>query len=132
MTPAYWAILVVFAMILVSRSFGIVGQFRLPGGFNYAASRDQQAQLQGIARRAQAAHLNGIEGFAPFAVAVMMALKLGAIQTTVDLLAIAYAAGRVLYVLAYLADLNPWRTVIWLVGMGCNIALFVVAVKAGL
>jgi uncharacterized MAPEG superfamily protein len=132
MTPAYWAIIIAFLMILIPRGFAIVGQFRLPGGFNYSASRDQQAQLKGIARRGQAAHLNSIEGFAPFAFSVMMALELGAPQTTVDQLAMAYAIGRVLFVFAYLADLNPWRTVIWLCAMGCNIALFVVAVKASL
>ncbi|MBL0924000.1 MAG: MAPEG family protein [Sphingomonadaceae bacterium] len=132
MTPAYWSIVIAFGMILIPRGFAIVGQYRLPGGFNYGASRDQQADLSGIARRGQAAHLNGIEGFAPFAVAVWMALELGANAQIIDQLALAYGASRILFVIAYLADLNPWRTLIWLAGIGCNIALFVVAVKAGL
>jgi uncharacterized MAPEG superfamily protein len=132
MTPAYWSIIIAFAMILIPHGFGIAGQFGLPGGFDYGASRDQQAQLSGTARRGQAAHLNGIEGFAPFVVAIMMALQLGADAVTVNQLAMAYAASRILFVIAYLANLNPWRTAIWLCGMGCNIALFVVAVGAGL
>lgn len=132
MTAAYWAIIIAFVMILVPRGFGIAGQWRLPGGFDYGASRDQQAQLTGMARRAQAAHLNGIEGFAPFAIAVWMAQEVGANSASVNQWAMAYAASRILFVIAYMADLNPWRTVIWLAGMVCNIALFVLAARAGL
>jgi uncharacterized MAPEG superfamily protein len=119
-------------MILIPRGFGIAGQFRLPEGFDYAASRDQQARLTGIARRAQAAHLNGIEGFAPFAIAVFMALETGADISSINQWSTAYAVTRILFVIAYLADLNPWRTIIWLTGMACNIALFVMAVAAAL
>ena len=39
-------------------------------------------------------------------------------------LAVVFVALRVLYVAAYLADLNPWRTVIWMAGMFCVIGLF--------
>lgn len=132
MTAAFWAIVIAFVMILVPRGFGIVGQFRLPGGFNYGASRDQQAELSGIARRAQAAHLNGIEGFALFAISVWMAIELGADADSVDQWAMAYALSRILFVIAYIADLNPWRTLVWLGGMACNIVLFIIAVQAGM
>jgi uncharacterized MAPEG superfamily protein len=29
---------------------------------------------------------------------------------------VAFVAARIVFILAYLADLNPWRTVIWIVG----------------
>lgn len=130
MTAAYWSIVVAFAMIITPRLFAIAGQFSLPGGFDYSASRDQQALLTGMARRAQAAHLNGCEGFGPFAAAVILSLLLGTQTHSADLLAGGYAVTRILFVFCYLADLNPWRTLVWLVGIACNIGIYVHAAGA--
>lgn len=123
MAPTTAAIFIAFAAIVVPRLFAIGGQFRMPGGFDYSLPRDQQAQLSGLPRRAQAAHLNSIEAFAPFAVAVLMAQAANP-SALVDQLALGFAATRVLFVACYLSDLNPWRTVVWLIGVALNIALF--------
>ena len=121
------AILIAFAMIYTPRFMAAGAQMRMPGGFNYGYSRDQQTELKGLPRRAQAAHLNGVEGFAPFAVAALMAQQAAPGSALVGQLALGYAATRVVFVICYLADLNPWRTVVWLAGLGLNIALFVAA-----
>lgn len=122
------SIITAFAMIYVPRFIAIAGQLRMPGGYDYGLPRDQQHELSGIYRRAQAAHLNGIEGFAPFAVAALLAAATNP-SDAVAQLAMGYALTRVLFVAAYLADLNPWRTVVWMAGLGCNIGLFVLAVN---
>lgn len=131
MTATYWAVITVFALTLFPRGVAIIGQFAMPGGFDFAAPRDQQSRLTGIYRRGQAAHLNGIEGFAPFAISVVMADQFGANPQTSSMLAIGYAVSRFLFVAAYLTDLNPWRTLVWMLGLACNIGLFVIAIHAG-
>ena len=50
------AILVAFAMIYAPRVLAAWAQLTMPGGFNWAYSRDQQAQMKGFPKRAQAAH----------------------------------------------------------------------------
>ena len=45
-----------------------------------------------------------------------MAHHYGVDAGSIDLLALAFVIARMLFILAYLADLNPWRTVIWSVG----------------
>ena len=124
------AILLAFAMIYAPRVLAAWAQLTMPGGFNWAYSRDQQAQMKGFPKRAQAAHLNGVEGFAPFAVAALMAQQTAPNAAIVGQLALGYAATRVLFVLCYLLNLNPWRTIVFLIGLGFNIALFVVAAGA--
>jgi len=42
-----------------------------------------------------------------------------------DTLALVFVAARGLYILANLNDLNPWRTVVWTIGMFSVIGLFV-------
>ena len=86
--------------------------------------------MKGFPKRAQAAHLNGVEGFAPFAVAALMAQQTAPNSAIVGQLALGYAGTRVLFVLCYLLNLNPWRTIVFLIGLGLNIALFVVAAGA--
>lgn len=130
MTDVTLAILIAFAMIYAPRVVAASAQMGMPGGFAWGASRDQQAELSGLPRRAQAAHLNGIEGFAPFAVAAILAQQAAPESALVGQFALGFAASRVLFVLCYLLDLNPWRTVVWVVGLGCTVGLFALAAGA--
>lgn len=124
------AILIAFAMIYAPRSIAAVAQLRMPGGFNWGYSRHQQAEMRGLPLRAQWAHLNSVEGFAPFAIAALIAQQAAPESALVGQLALGYAATRVLFVLCFLLDLNPWRTIVFLIGLGLNTALFVVAAGA--
>jgi uncharacterized MAPEG superfamily protein len=112
-------------LIYAPRMAAIRGAIDQEGRYDLSDPRPQQARLTGRGSRAQAAHLNSIEAFAPFAAAVWVAHYAGADAWLRDALAVAFVAARGLYILAYLADLNPWRTVVWTVGIFTVIGLFV-------
>ncbi len=94
-----------------------------PGTVNHHP-RAQQAALNGWGARSLAAHLNGFETFAPFAVAVLVAHISGAASGLVDILAVVFVVSRVLYVALYLADLASLRSLVWSVGWIVTLVLF--------
>lgn len=67
-----------------------------------------------------------LEALAIFAAAVLTAHLAGAPQGSVDALALAFIVARLLYVACYLADRATLRSLVWLVGLGLSIALFVI------
>lgn len=74
------------------------------------------------------AQLNGFEVTPAFAAAVIIAhLAGGAEQATLDALAVAFVLSRVLFTLCYIADWAILRSLVWGVGMGIIVSLFVVA-----
>ncbi len=123
MTIAYWCVL---AAALLPFVFTGVAKFSGPG-FNNRRPREFQATLTGMRGRAHAAHLNSFEAFPPFAAAVIIAHQLQAAQATVDALAVAFIALRLVYGVLYIADLHWWRSIVWTLALGCVVALFVVA-----
>jgi uncharacterized MAPEG superfamily protein len=92
--------------------------------FDNAKPRDPAFYTEGIRKRALGAHLNGIETFPFFAVAVLYAEFRHQPQLEVDALAAAFVAIRFLYVLVYLADWPTVRTLLWNAGFFVNAAIF--------
>ena len=80
--------------------------------------------LTGWRLRAHWAHLNGIETFAPFAAAVIVAHQLGAPQAWPDALAVAYIGFRLVHAGFYLADLGVARSLAFGGGVACTMAIF--------
>ncbi len=101
---------------------------KLAGGYDNHEPRRQQAQLEGLGRRALAAHQNGFEAFAPFAVAVLAALQRGAKIELVGAIAIGFVVVRLAYIAAYLADRARLRSMLWSIGMTAIGSLLVLAV----
>jgi uncharacterized MAPEG superfamily protein len=95
-------------------------------GFDNNKPRDWLARQQGWRARAHAAQLNSWEALAIFAAAVLTAHLAGAPQRTVDALAAGFVVARLAYIGCYLADRASLRSLVWLVGLGLSIALFVV------
>lgn len=77
------------------------------------------------------AHQNGVEGFAFFAVAVVVAQMRGAPQNLADGLALAYVALRFAYAAAYLAGAAKLRSAIWGLAFAANVALLLSPLSAG-
>lgn len=126
MTRANWCILI--ALLLPYAWVGVAKFIRGGDGrYDNAAPRDYLGRVKGMAARANWAHLNAFEAFAPFAAAVLVAEKAGAHQDHVDALALAFIGARVLHGALYLADRAMLRSLVWSVGMACVIALFVIA-----
>lgn len=124
MDIAMWCVFGAFLLIYVTRLPVVIASRRQEGYVELANPREQQARLKGLGSRAQAAHQNTIEAFAPFAAAVLISHLAGGSTNLADLLAACFIGLRVLYVAAYLADMNPWRTVIWMAGTLCIVGIF--------
>ena len=93
--------------------------------YNNINVRLWQSNLEGLAQRAHAAHLNSFEAFPLFAAAVIIAQMTGADQARVDLLALSFIGLRVLYGLLYLANQATLRSLAWLGALACSIMIFV-------
>lgn len=126
MTIAFWCVLIAAVMPLM-----FTGVAKGLGGYGLKSNRDPrafQAALEGRARRAHNAHLNGFEAFPAFAAAVIIAHLVGNMaQGTMDLLALIFVVARLIYGATYIADLSTLRSLVWTVAYGCMIALFVLS-----
>jgi uncharacterized MAPEG superfamily protein len=122
-TTPFYCVAAVFALIWVPRIFVLRAQIAQPGGLDNRYPRDQQTKLVGLGRRANAAHANTFEAFAPFAAAVVIAHLSGASSRWSAILALAFVAFRCVYVAAYLGDVPTLRSAAWLLGLGATTAL---------
>jgi len=119
MTTATWCILVAGLLPYVSAMVAKGGT-----KFDNNHPRDWLAKQEGWRRRANAAQSNAFESFPLFAAAVLVAQANHAAQGRVDTLAMVFVALRVAYLGLYVADIAPLRSLSWLAGVGCCIALF--------
>ena len=92
--------------------------------FDNSRPRDPEFYKSGIASRALGAHLNGIETFPFFAVAILLAEFRHAPQHWIDALAVAFLVVRLLFVAAYLGNWPTTRTLLWNLGFALNSAIF--------
>jgi len=128
MNVASACILASFLLIHVPRVAVARAMATQPEGYDNGDPRAQQARLAGLGKRALAAHLNGFEAFAPFAAGVLAARQAGASDELVVPACLTFVLARVAYVACYLADRSTLRSLVWTVGFGANIALFIAAV----
>ncbi len=130
----YLSYLSLFAVIVLGywpRSIAAREMAKLPGGYNNRQPRDQQAHLEGVGRRALAAHLNGMEAIPVFGIGVLAALQRSVDIHWVAALCVVFVAARVAYVLAYLKDRDTLRSAMFLVGALVCLVLIGLAAFAG-
>ena len=127
MSTAYLCVLIAALLPIL---FTGIAKFSGPG-FNNRKVRIFQTQLTGFRERAHWAHLNGFEAFPVFAAGVLMAAQQNVAQDRIDQLAVVFIAARVLYGAFYLLDWATMRSLAWVTGFGCSIALMVAAIRAG-
>jgi uncharacterized MAPEG superfamily protein len=125
MTIAYFCVLIAGLLPYVA-----VGIAKWGRGYDNNNPRDWLARQEGKKKRAHAAHLNSFEAFPLFAAGVVIASISKASGSVVDALAVAFVIARVLYIWCYVTDRATLRSVIWFVGLGATIALFIVAAIA--
>ncbi len=126
MALAWWCVLIAAAMPLV---FTGIAKFSGPG-FNNRKVRLFQAELTGFRQRAHWAHLNSFEAFPIFAAGVLMAAQQGVAQDRIDQLAIGFIVARVIYGAFYMLNWATPRSLAWVVGFGCSVALMTAAIRA--
>ena len=123
MHVSYWCVL---AAALLPFAFTAIAKGIGRREFSNRAPRVFQSKLTGMAARAHWAHLNSFEAFAPFAAGVLIAEQLGAAQSRIDTLAIAFVVLRIVYGICYLADQATLRSLVWAAAFACTVALFVI------
>jgi uncharacterized MAPEG superfamily protein len=126
MPIAYWCVLIAGLMPVLT-----VGSAKFGRRYDNHNPRTWLDKLDGWRKRADSAHKNHFEAFPFFAAGVIIAQQMHVAQGTIDLLAMTFIASRIVYTLLYLYDLAMMRTLSWVVGYGCVIALFVRASQVG-
>jgi uncharacterized MAPEG superfamily protein len=127
MTTPFWCLLV--AVLLPYPLSWVVGWQRMVqfGKIDNKNPRQQQARLQGLGARAQAAENNAFEALPVFATAVFVSHLAGASAGTAAMLSVVWVVARIVHAVTYLADVDVVRSLAFLVGLGCVIGLFVIS-----
>jgi uncharacterized MAPEG superfamily protein len=102
-------------------------------GFKHYDNHNPRAWLAnqtGFRARANAAQSNSFEAFPFFAAGVLLALLAGVDHGKIDSLSIGFVVTRIVYMACYVADKATLRSIVWSIGYGCTIALFVLAILA--
>ena len=92
--------------------------------FDNSRPRDPGFYEDPIAARALGAHLNGIETFPFFAVAVLLAEFRLSPQRLIDELAVLFLIVRIAYVFTYIGNRPTLRSILWNIGFAINVAIF--------
>lgn len=119
-----------FVLIYLPRIMVIQAQQRMPGGLDNINPREQQKSLDPKGLRANAAHQNGFESFAPFAAAVILSHLTRANASLSAVFAVAHIVARMVYPFVYVAGFGTLRTAVWAVGFLATAGLFVLAYMA--
>jgi uncharacterized MAPEG superfamily protein len=92
--------------------------------FDNSMPRQWLAQQTGFRARANAAQANLFESLPLFFAAVIIASINHAPQATIDQLAIGFVMARIAFLICYLANWPTTRTIVWVAGLICVIAIF--------
>ncbi|CAM3772886.1 MAPEG family protein [Polynucleobacter arcticus] len=120
MTIAYWCILFMGLFPIVAAGIAKKG-FE---GYDNGMPRQWLAQQTGFRARANAAQANLFESLPLFFAAVIIASMANAPQNRVDLLAMGFVLTRIAYLICYLANWPTTRSIVWLAGLVCVVAIF--------
>jgi uncharacterized MAPEG superfamily protein len=130
MTTPFWCLALIAGMPI---GLALVGDYFRHVDLGSVDNRDPRAQaarLKGPGARAYAAQANAWEALALFAVAVLVAHLSGAGSSESAAAAVVFVVARVAHAVFYIADLSTLRSISFLVGFGCCIALVALAAVA--
>lgn len=120
MNIAYWCVLFMGLFPYVATGIAKKGFEDYDNGM----PRQWLAQQTGFRARANAAQANLFESLPLFFAAVIFASISNAPQGRVDLLAIGFVLARIAYLTCYVADWPTTRSIVWLAGLACVVAIF--------
>ena len=124
MSIAYWCILIAAVLPFVWVGVAKSGA----PGFNNKDPRGWVAKQESYrVRNAYNAHLNAFEAFPTFAAGVLMAQFAGVDPGHANLLAMAFIGFRILHGVFYIAAKAAIRSLVWMGGLACTVALMVLA-----
>ena len=93
-------------------------------GYDNSAPRQWLAKQTGFRARANAAQTNLFESLPFFFAAIIIASFENAPQGRVDLLAIGFVIARIAYLICYVVNWPTIRSIVWLAGLVCVVAIF--------
>lgn len=128
MASILWALFAVALLPYLAR-VPVARAMNQLGGYDNHLPRAQQARLEGLGARANAAHYNSFEALQLFLAAVAGCVVSGNYDGTMQTLAWLYVGCRVLFILFYLLDYALLRSIVWGVGV---ISVFSMLVRAAL
>ena len=120
MTIAYWCVLFMGLFPIVAAGIAKKG-FE---GYDNGMPREWLAKQTGFRARANAAQANLFESLPFFFAAVILASIENAPQERIDLLALGFVAARIAYLVCYVANWPTTRSIVWLAGLACVVAIF--------
>lgn len=120
LSTAYWCVLVAallpYIWVGVAKSGGQRYNNRDPRGW---VARQEDPRVH----RANGAHLNAFEAFAPFAAGVVLAQLAQVPPERIAALSLAFVAFRIAHGVLYVANQPLLRSTVWAGGLGCVLAL---------
>jgi uncharacterized MAPEG superfamily protein len=121
MTVAEWCVFGAVLLYLLT-----IAPFKVTGSpqFDNSRPRDPAFYDDPIRARALGAHINGIETFPFFAVAVLLAEFRAAPQNLINELAVLFLIVRIAFVFTYLGNRPTLRSILWNIGFAINVAIF--------
>ncbi len=126
MTIAFWtllfAIMLPWLMALIKKT-----PSSLHGKYNNRAPRAGEQDLQGVSQRVLWAEQNSYEILPGYIAAIIVSYLVGAEQYCIDIFALIFIGSRILYCLCYIKDWPSLRSAVWVVGLLCIIAIFVMS-----
>ncbi len=125
-TLAYWCVLIAALLPIVCAwiaKSGQLGKPRKEGGYDNHEPRAWLARQTDWRARANAAQQNSFEALPFFIGAVIIAHQLGAHQLRLDMLAFLFVFLRLIYIMAYVADMAKARSTVWALALLANIGI---------
>jgi uncharacterized MAPEG superfamily protein len=120
MTIAYYCVLFMGLLPIVAAGIAKKGF----DGYDNGAPREWLAKQTGFRARANAAQANLFESLPFFFAAVIIASIANAPQSRIDLLAIGFVICRIAFLICYIANWSTARSIVWLFGIICVVAMF--------
>ena len=120
MTIAYWCVLFMGLFPYVATGIAKKGFEAYDNGM----PRQWLAKQTGYRARANAAQANLFESLPFFFAAIVIASIAGAPQARIDLLALGFVVARIAYLICYVANWPTMRSIVWLAGIACVVAIF--------
>jgi uncharacterized MAPEG superfamily protein len=118
MTTDLWCLVWTAVLCVALPNVGLVGRMQVAGGMEWAlGNRDTPLEVPAWVARAGRAHINLVEGLAPFAVLVLVAAVAGKANGWTALGAQIFLLARIAHAAIYIAGIAGLRTLAFIAGV---------------
>ena len=131
MSTLLWTVALACVVPYVASTAQTAGKVKEHGNYDNAAPREQTARLVGFGKRAAWAQANTWESLTIFVAAALTCHMVGADSPAAGGLGVTWLVLRLGYIAAYIADIAPIRSLLWLASLLCSAALFGLAAAVG-